>query len=375
MWRFRPKGIGPMVRNLGLFFVAITVLFLAVIGGQFPSPEQPSVAALSSKYYYDKGRTVVTNFSDKMGSQTLKNILKTEMPVISIADSSVQVRPETGYTLVKIGLNLLSGVQMEDPLTYLKAEIPMMDVTPITPATADSFDETGFDEISVKPGPPAPATAPIEVANKIKSQKPLIALYNTHNSETFELTDGLTHLKGKAGGVTIVAQEIQKYIQEKYKIPVEYSPAIHDLSFNKSYAESQRTATRLIKDNPGLQAIFDVHRDGSLTREQSLAKVNGQSVAKILIVVGTDARAEHLKWRENLEFARKLAAKLDAMYPGLSRGIAIKQGRYNQDLSIKALLVEIGSSKNTTDEAIASGRLFATAVVALLNDMEAAKPQ
>jgi stage II sporulation protein P len=185
----------------------------------------------------------------------------------------------------------------------------------------------------------------------------------------------LTHLKGKAGGVTIVAQEIQKYIQEKYKIPVEYSPAIHDLSFNKSYAESQRTATRLIKDNPGLQAIFDVHRDGSLTREQSLAKVNGQSVAKILIVVGTDARAEHLKWRENLEFARKLAAKLDAMYPGLSRGIAIKQGRYNQDLSIKALLVEIGSSKNTTDEAIASGRLFATAVVALLNDMEAAKPQ
>ncbi|MCL5935271.1 MAG: Bax inhibitor-1 family protein, partial [Firmicutes bacterium] len=30
----------------------------------------------------------------------------------------------------------------------------------------------------------------------IKSSEPLIALYNTHTSETFELTDGLAHLKG-----------------------------------------------------------------------------------------------------------------------------------------------------------------------------------
>lgn len=373
MRRFRPKSIGPMVRNLGLFFAAIAILFLAVIGGQFPSPEQPYVAALGSKYYYDKGKTVLGSFSEKMGSQTLKNILKTELPVMSIADSSVKVRPATGYSVIKNGLNLLAGVQLDDPLTFLKAEIPMMDVTPITPATADSFDETGLDEISVKPESQASSITPVEVTNQIKSKEPLIALYNTHTGETYGLTDGLTHLKGKAGGVTIVAREMQKYIQEKYKIPVVYAPTIHDLSFNKSYVESEKTAARLIKETPGLEMIIDVHRDGSMTREQSLTKVNGQSVAKILIVIGTDARAEHPKWRENLDFARKLAAKIDAMYPGLSRGIAIKQGRYNQELSTKALLVEIGSDKNTTDEAVAAGRLFASAVVALLNDMHTAQ--
>ena len=378
---FRRTGIGPMVRNLCLFFMAITIVFWAVIGGQFPSPEQPYVVALSSQYYYDKGMTVVESLSKKMGSQALKNILKTELPAMSIADTPVQIKPKAGNNIIRIGLNLLSGVQLEDPLTYLKAEIPMMDIIPIptafpaTPATADSFDEISLDEISVQSDPPAPAKFPVEVTNQIKSQKPLIALYNTHNSETYKLTDGLTHLKGKAGGVTIVAKEIQKYIQEKYQIPVVYSPTIHDLSFNRSYIESHKTAARLIKEYPELEMVFDVHRDGSMTREQSLAKVNGQSVAKILIVVGTDARAEHVNWRENLRFARKLSAKLDVMYPGLSRGIAINQGRYNQELSTAALLVEIGSDQNTTDEAVATGRLFATAVVALLNDMHSARSE
>lgn len=372
---FGHKNLGPMVRNLGLFFAAITVLFMAVIGGQFPSPEQPYVAALSTKYYVEKGKNIVENISGKIGSQTLRNILKTELPVMSIADNTVHVQQEIGYTIAKVGLNILSGVQLDDPLTYLKAEIPMMDVTPLTPEAADSYDETGFDEITEEPGEasPTPPEAPVEVENKIKSEKPLIALYNTHTSETFELTDGLTHLKGKAGGVSIVALAMQKFIQEKYQIPVVYSPTLHDLSFNKSYAESQKTVTQLIKDNPGLEMIVDVHRDGSLTREQSLTKINGQSVAKILIVVGTEARTEHPKWRENLDFARKLAAKLDAMYPGLSRGIAIKEGRYNQNLSTKALLVEIGSSKNTTDEAVAAGKLFANAAVAVLNDLNRVK--
>lgn len=110
-----------------------------------------------------------------------------------------------------------------------------------------------------------------------------------------------------------------------------------------------------------------------MTREQSVTTINGQKVGKLLIVVGTDARAENPKWRENLQLARKLVTKLNEMYPGLCRGITIKEGRYNQHLSTHSLLVEIGSAKNTTDEAVAAGKLFAEAVVALLNDMEAGK--
>ncbi|MCL5935267.1 MAG: stage II sporulation protein P [Firmicutes bacterium] len=312
---------GPMIRNLGLFFTAILVVSFAVFGGQFPDRNDPIVPALSSKYYYDKGITVYRNLSGRVGEQALKTILKTELPVLAIADEKSGSLPPEGSPVIKLCLNLLAGVQLADPLSYLKAEIPMMDVTPVT---ADSFDETGFDEITVKPSqnpiPDQPLKQPV-VENKIKSSEPLIALYNTHTSETFELTDGLAHLKGKAGGVAIVAGEIQKVIQEQYGIAVTNSAVIHDMSFNKSYAESQKTVIQLLRENPKLEMLFDIHRDGSLTREQSLTKVNGQPVAKILIVVGTDARADNPKWRENLEFARKIAAKMDNMYPGLSRAI------------------------------------------------------
>ncbi len=372
MRQVKAGSILPMVRNLGLFFAVICLLFLAVIAGQFPSRDAPYVPALSSKYYYEKGTALLQNLSNVTGAQFLKTILRLELPVLAVIDKNTDDQPLSRQDFLKLGLNLLAGIKLEDPLTYLKAEIPMMDVTPVT---ADSFDEIGTDEIT-EPSSSKPFNRTLDqpaVDNRIKSDVPLIALYNTHNSETFELTDGLTHLKGKAGGVTIVAAEIARVIEEQYGIAVEYSPTIHDTAFNRSYAESEKTVRRLIKDNPKLEMLFDIHRDGSLSREQSLVEVNGEKVAKILIVVGTDARAEHPKWRENLEFARKIAAKIDTMYPGLSRGIAIKQGRYNQQFSPRALLVEIGSAQNTTDEAVASGRLFANVVVAVLNDLRTGK--
>lgn len=364
----KTPNIIPMVRNLGLFFTVIVAVVLSMFAAQYPSQDEPYVPALSSNYYFDKGKTTVEGLTNKIDNRALEFILNSAMPVLS---PSRETTEQGSGSLLKLGLNLLSGVKIEDPLTYLKAEIPMMALVPVEPVTADSYDETEKDNIT-EPSPNSPEssnkTAPVE--NKITSEIPLIALYNTHTSETYELTDGLAHMKGKAGGIATVAREMQKTIEEKYKIPVTYSPVLHDLSFNKSYVESEKTVKQLLKDNPKLDMIFDVHRDGSMSREQSLVKINGKNVARILIVVGTNARAEHPKWRENLDFARKIAAKMDVMYPGLCRGVSIKQGRYNQQYSPHAILVEIGSSKNSTDEAVEGGRLFADVAVAVLNDLK-----
>lgn len=365
----RAPNIIPMVRNLGLFFSVIIAVVLSMFAAQYPKQDEPYVPALSTNYYYDKGKITLRGLTNKIDNRALEFVLSNALPVIAPPEQGVTL-PGSG-NIVKLGLNLLAGVKIEDPLTYLKSEIPMMALIPVEPVTADSFDETGTDDISEpsQSGTESPLpTAPVE--NKISSQLPLIALYNTHTSETYELTDGLAHLKGKAGGIAIVAREIQKAIEDKYKIAVAYSPILHDLSFNKSYVESEKTVKKILKDNPKLEMIFDIHRDGSMSREQSMVRINGKNVARILIVVGTNARAEHPKWRENLEFARKIAAKMDLMYPGLCRGVSIKQGRYNQQYSPHAILIEIGSSKNTTDEAVAAGRLFADVAVAVLNDMK-----
>ncbi|WP_418790706.1 stage II sporulation protein P [Phosphitispora sp. TUW77] len=379
MRHVRANSIVPLAKNLGLFFFAILFVFTAVIAGQFPTVDEPYITVLSSKYYYEKGGDLVQGLSQSVSNETLKLLLRSELPMLAVTDPAKPVGTQHWKSLLRISLNTVSGVRLEDPLTYLKSEIPMMEVTP---ATADTYDEIGIDEILE--GPAAgefsadtdidPDTASFSgivppVENKVKSDTPLIALYNTHTSETFELTDGLAHLKGKAGGIAQVTREIKRIIEDDYKIPVAYSDKIHDKSYNESYAESEKTVKQLLDGNPDLKMLFDIHRDGNLTREQSVVTINNHQVARILIVVGTDARADHPRWRENLEFARRIAAKMDIMYPGLSRGITTKEGRYHQQYSPRALLVEIGSAKNTTDEAAASGRLFADVVVAVLNDM------
>ncbi|PKM83045.1 MAG: stage II sporulation protein P [Firmicutes bacterium HGW-Firmicutes-14] len=369
MRQVRAGSIFPMVRNLSLFFAAVLLVFFAVIAGQFPDGNDPLVPALSSGYYYEKSRTVLEYISEKLGTDVLEVILKTELPALAIADKDSENISADGTRALKVCLNLLSGVRLDDPLTYLKSEIPMMEVTPVT---ADSFDETGIDEITEKPAPPGTRDKSPEgqaVDNRVSSLEPLIALYNTHTSETYELTDGLAHLKWKAGGVTAAAGEIKRAVEEEYGIAAVYSATLHDKAFNRSYVESEKTVCGLVKDYPDLEMVFDIHRDGSLTREQSIVDINGRTAAKILIVVGTDARAEHPGWRENLAFARKIAAKMDEMYPGLSRGITIKEGRYNQQHHPRALLIEIGSTKNTTGEAVISAGLFADVAVAVLNDL------
>lgn len=364
----KAPNIIPMVRNLGLFFTVIVAVVLSMFAAQYPDKDEPYVPALSTNYYYDKGKITMQDLTNKIDNRAFEIIVNNALPVLSPPQQG-GLKPN-GSNLLKFGLNLLSGVKIEDPLTYLKSEIPMMALIPVEPVTADSFDETETDDVSEPSEANPGSTVKPSVDNKITSEIPLIALYNTHTSETYELTDGLAHLKGKAGGVTAVTREMEKSIEEKYKIAVTNSPVLHDLSFNKSYVESEKTVKQLLKDNPKLEMIFDIHRDGSMSREQSLVKINGKNVARILIVVGTNARADHPKWRENLEFARKIAAKMDAMYPGLCRGVSIKQGRYNQQYSPHAILIEIGSSKNTTDEAVETGRLFADVAVAVLNDMK-----
>ena len=50
--------------------------------------------------------------------------------------------------------------------------------------------------------------------------------------------------------------------------------------------------------------------------------------------------------KTNMEFAKNLKATMDAKIPGLSDGIFIGKGSYNQDLSPRAMLIEVGAHTN-----------------------------
>ncbi|TCP64193.1 stage II sporulation protein P [Heliophilum fasciatum] len=196
---------------------------------------------------------------------------------------------------------------------------------------------------------------------------PVLLLYHTHNSETYAATGGKSRLDGQNAGVYKVGKRFAEQIKAKRALPVIHSERINDFpSYQAAYAESARTLAEMLISHPNPLAIMDIHRDAGPGRET--VKIGKRTYAKILFVVGTDARAPHPRWRENLAFAEALSAKLNELYPGISKGILTKNGRYHQQVSPRALLVEIGSDRNATTEALASADALADALGKLLEE-------
>lgn len=186
----------------------------------------------------------------------------------------------------------------------------------------------------------------------------LVGIYHTHTGETYALSDGVARLDGRAGGIVTVGRSLARALVTG-GIGVVYSEKIHDVPYARSYLASRATAEAMLRSNPGLVALLDVHRDAAKTRAQSVVRIGGENVATVLLVVGSDAREPFPTWRQNHAFAERLAAALNERYPGLCQGVRVKSGRYNQFLHPHALLVEIGSVENYTQEAVRAAELFA----------------
>jgi stage II sporulation protein P len=76
----------------------------------------------------------------------------------------------------------------------------------------------------------------------------------------------------------------------------------------------------------------------------------------------------------NLEFAKRIKAYMDKHKPGLIKGIFIGRGSYNQDLSPRAMLLEVGTHTNNRYRAEKGADVFADALPAVLNIKTAAQP-
>ncbi len=125
---------------------------------------------------------------------------------------------------------------------------------------------------------------------------------------------------------------------------MEYNKNNHNPHDVNAYNRSRRTAASLLKN--GSQVLIDVHRD-AVPPNQYQTTVNGQEATKIKLVVGkTNPNS-----KTNLEFAKQLKAVMDKTKPGLSNGIFMGKGDYNQDLTPRSMLIEVGSHTNPKDDA------------------------
>jgi stage II sporulation protein P len=202
---------------------------------------------------------------------------------------------------------------------------------------------------------------PLPVISAGAGGQQAIAIYHTHSDESYVPTEGTSSVYAH-GGVLEVGNAFAAKLQSQ-GFKVLHSLRSHDPHDSNAYVRSRRTAVELLKSQPA--ALFDVQRDSGLPSgvpNVAATVDNSQPIAGVNIVVGSTNHHSSA----NLQFAKEIKTAEDQLHPGLIKGIILTKGNFNQDLSPRALLIEVGANTTSQQAAEASVSLFADAIPKVL---------
>ncbi len=185
---------------------------------------------------------------------------------------------------------------------------------------------------------------------------PQILIYHTHSQEGYK-----DSVSGDASTTVVgVGDYLEKLLEEKYGINVLHHKGVYDLpSRDNAYSAALPNIEKVLQENPTIEVVIDLHRDGIAEDRRLITEVDGKQMAKLMFFNGlskTTAQGD-LTYLPNpyiadnlaLSFQMQLAA--EEYYPGLMRKIYLKGYRYNLHFKPKSMLVEVGAQTNTLQEA------------------------
>lgn len=200
---------------------------------------------------------------------------------------------------------------------------------------------------------------------------PEILIMHTHGSESYAQDgadvyqeSGVARTTDNNYNITRVGAEIERIFTEM-GFSVLHDRTLYDYpSYTGAYDRSKAGVESYLAQYPSIKIVLDVHRDALVgadgTVYKAVTELDGVKTAQMLFVIGTDdGGATHPNWTQNLSLSLRMQHRMNSLWPGLARPIALRSSRFNQQLSTGSLLVEIGSHGNTLQEALAGARLFA----------------
>ena len=182
------------------------------------------------------------------------------------------------------------------------------------------------------------------------SAGPQILIYHTHTSETYF---------NDQGSVVDVGNLLADLLRAK-GYNVIHDTTINDADYNNSYETAYVNVEEILKANPTIQCIIDVHRD-SATKDM-VVKDQGIEYAKLMLVVGTNVRLSNSIWENNLSFAKAIHLNCLERVDEIIKPIYLSKNRYNQHLCQNSVIVEVGGLENTIFEALNATYILAEAI-------------
>lgn len=252
------------------------------------------------------------------------------------------------------------------PIKSIDASQKISDVMPVAIANETSYG-INIDEMVA-----SPPTIDMTVSG------PKILIVHTHATESYAEDGAQIYditASDRSNDTTKNVVAVGKHmteIFEDYGIETIHDETLHDVpSFNGSYAHSLDSVTKYMEKYPSIQIVFDLHRDSIVyndkTKARTVTEIEEEETAQLMFVVGTDENGlTHPNWRENIRSAIWFQKAITEKYPKLMRHINLRRERFNGHTCPAAMIIEVGTSGNSLEEALRGIELAAKSIAELL---------
>lgn len=189
---------------------------------------------------------------------------------------------------------------------------------------------------------------------------PQILIYHTHSQETY-----INSREGVEEDTVVgVGALLAKILSEEYGFNVIHDKSTYDimgdgLDRNLAYNYARNGISKILEENPTIEVVIDVHRDGVGGGRKRMANIDGVDTAQIMLFNGLSINSkgqtiEHLpnpNLQGNLAFSLQLQLKGRESFPGFMFKNYLKSLRYNLHFRERSILAEVGTQNNTIEEA------------------------
>lgn len=199
----------------------------------------------------------------------------------------------------------------------------------------------------------------IDMKLKGGNNAPQILIYHTHGHEDF-----VDSVSGDTSTTIIgVGDYLTKILTEQYGYNVihitdsfDYVNGVFDR--HKAYDYAYEKIAQVLADNPSVEVVIDLHRDGVGENTHLVTDINGKPTAKIMFFngisrlnnIGEIGYLYNPYRKENLAFSLQMKVLSEEYYEGFTRRNYIQAYQYNLHMRPKSTLIEAGAQTNTLQE-------------------------
>ena len=196
---------------------------------------------------------------------------------------------------------------------------------------------------------------------EVDGENPQILIYHTHSQEGYIDSvpgDGNTTVIGVGNYLESLLRDVFGY--QVIHMKDAFDMANGTLERSKAYNYALPAVEKVLEENPSVQVVIDLHRDGVPDDRHLVTEINGKPTAQIMYFNGLSRTVSNGSLdslpnpyiEDNLAFAFQMSVQAARYYPELTRCIYLKGYRYNLHVRPRSMLLEVGAQTNTVEEAM-----------------------